>query len=462
MRRSLVVVCRAPRGSERGLESVLDGCRRGTDHRHRHGRRRALRGSPRHGRRHRPGGDRGAQVRSGDRPPAHRPRARRRPVRIARQGDLALRARHQLQPHAACSGTASSSTIRTLAASTGRRCRSTASSASRWCAGRTRRSTASSAVGGVVQLVTRRDGERSFRSRAEGGSNDFARPASRAVSPAGRSRSTSAGHLRRGDGEVDNDFYDGEEIDLAAGLDLGSAARLSLLVRGVGSEIGIPFDFSGAASPHRVQELDGLSLALPFTWTATAGGIDALVARTESDLDFRDPDDPFAANRRPSRAATRHGLPAGSNSPKVGSRRSAASSSVRRRRRLGVRSGTCRRRQDDWAAFGQVSWRARTGSRSTSGAGDDDNDVYGSETSLAPGRGLGDLVRRSPPRRLRRGVPRAVARRPLLPRVRQPRARAGARRRASSSRSTATGESGATAVGASTTRSPSSRTTSTT
>ena len=252
----------------------------------------------------------------------------------------------------------------------------------------------SSAVGGVVQLVTRRDGNRSFRARAEGGSNDFARLGVSGGFASGAFSLDAAGHLRRGEGEVDNDFYDAEEIDLAAGLDLGSAARLSLLVRGVGSEIGIPFDFSGAASPHRVQELDGLSLALPFTWTATAGGLDALVARTESDLDFRDPDDPFAANRAESsrdqaRLAGRFEFSESWVATVGGDfeRQEATTGGA-------FGPGLVDVRQDEWSAFGQVSF-ARGPGRIDVGLRRDDNDAFGTETSarLAAAWAISSAVR---------------------------------------------------------------------
>ena len=240
----------------------------------------------------------------------------------------------------------------------------------------------SGALGGVVQLVTRREpGERRLSFRAEAGSNDYLRGGVAAAFSLGPVAIDLAGHLRRGDGEVDNDFYDGEEIDLGAELPLGEAVRLGLLVRDVGSEIGIPFDFAGAPSPEREQELDGLSLALPFSWTFSSGELALLAARTESEVDFRDPLDPFAASRSEAsrdqgRASVRFGVVEGLEATVGGEveRQEATTSSA-------FGPGLADDEQEEWAAFAQLSWRSGP-FRFDAGARHDDNDAFGAETSL--------------------------------------------------------------------------------
>ena len=76
-------------------------------------------------------------------------------------------------------------------------------------------SPSSTALGGVVQLVTRRgggDGTHLGDARLEGGSNDYLRGGVAAGRRFGALAVDLSGHLRRGEGEVANDFYDGEEI----------------------------------------------------------------------------------------------------------------------------------------------------------------------------------------------------------------------------------------------------------
>jgi vitamin B12 transporter len=239
----------------------------------------------------------------------------------------------------------------------------------------------SSAVGGVVQLVTRSAEGPELDLRAEAGSNDLLRAG---VSGGFRSGAFSldvGGHLRRGEGEVDNDSFDSEEIDVGAGFDFGESAHLGALARAVANEIGVPFDFSGNPSPRREQEFDALSLAMPFEWTAGSGGLDALVARTETDIDFRDPDDPFAANRAES--SRDQARLAGRFEPTAGLTVTLGGDFERQEATTGgaFGPGLVDVTQEEWSAFGQVAWQAGP-VRVDAGVRRDDNEAFGEETSL--------------------------------------------------------------------------------
>ena len=181
-----------------------------------------------------------------------------------------------------CCGTASSSTTLTSAASTGRRCRPTASNGSRSCVGPTRRSMARarSAVScrsspGVAAKET------VSAARLEGGSNELPPGWSRCRKEIRRASADLAGHLRRGEGEVDNDFYDGEEVDLALDGALGESARLGALLRWGASDLGVPFDYAGQPRRVRRQTFETTSLAVPFSWSRADWQIDAQAARTD-------------------------------------------------------------------------------------------------------------------------------------------------------------------------------------
>jgi vitamin B12 transporter len=153
----------------------------------------------------------------------------------------------------------------------------------------------SAAMGGVVQLVTRRGGERGGALRLEAGSHDFARASGDGAARFGGLALDLAGHLRTGEGELPNDGYDGGEIVLRAELEPSAASRVGLLVRRNEAEIGLPFDFFGSPSPAREQRFDSTALGLPASFTGERWSVEGALARVESTLALADPDDPFAA-----------------------------------------------------------------------------------------------------------------------------------------------------------------------
>ncbi len=245
----------------------------------------------------------------------------------------------------------------------------------------------SSALGGVVQLVTRRgggDGTQVGNARLEGGSNDLLRGGVAAGKRFGALAVDLSGHLRRGDGEIANDFYDGEEIDLALDAALGDAATLGALVRRAASDVGIPYDYAGQPTLRREQSFATTSVALPFAWTGGVWHLDAQAATTATDLEVSDPDDPFAASR----------AEAGRDQARLVVRRSLGDEleatvggdwdrqEVRSRDAFG--SGLADESQRTWSAFGQLAW-SHGPLRIDAGARRDDNDVFGAETSAKAG-----------------------------------------------------------------------------
>ncbi|MEO7794725.1 MAG: TonB-dependent receptor, partial [Thermoanaerobaculia bacterium] len=245
----------------------------------------------------------------------------------------------------------------------------------------------SSALGGVVQLVTRRGGgDRSHlgTASAEAGSNDYLRGGVAGGSRIGPLAIDLAGHSRRGDGEVDNDFYDGEEASLSLDGTLSGSATLGALVRWSSSDLGIPFDYAAQPTPRREQAFTSTSLALPFAWTAETWHVDAQAATTATDLEVTDPADPFSESR----------AEAGRDQARLVVHRSFGDDfeatvggdwdSQEVRTRDAFSSGIADEQQRTWAAFGQVAWN-RGPLRIDAGLRRDDNDVFGAETSAKAG-----------------------------------------------------------------------------
>ncbi|HYN19698.1 MAG TPA: TonB-dependent receptor [Thermoanaerobaculia bacterium] len=241
----------------------------------------------------------------------------------------------------------------------------------------------SSAMGGVVQVFTgsRQGGTVSL----EAGEDGYYRGGVAAGTDLGKVRLDVTGHLRRGDGELDNSFYDSEEM-IARGLwTLQPGVSLGLLVRANDSETGIPL-VGGQPNPIGDIGWEEWELAVPFVADLGNWEVEAQLSQTRFDSAFRDADDPFgftAADTESEglrgRVVTtwRHGdglwIAAGSEAE----RREVTSSST-----FGTDlDGT---HQRTWAVFGQGSW-GRGPIRLDLGARRDDNDVYGAKTSLRSG-----------------------------------------------------------------------------
>lgn len=166
----------------------------------------------------------------------------------------------------------------------------------------------SQAIGGVVQVLTGGglDSHRGVRASVEGGSDDYLRGAVSGGFRRGAFRFDVAGHARRGEGRLPNDFFDGEEATArahwtvvdASGPTAGALTGtwgVGLVARANRAEVGLPFDFADGPAPNRVQEREAGQLALPVTWSSDGGlwEVAGQVGHTETDLALRDPDNPF-------------------------------------------------------------------------------------------------------------------------------------------------------------------------
>jgi vitamin B12 transporter len=154
----------------------------------------------------------------------------------------------------------------------------------------------SQAMGGVVHLVTRRGGGRAGGLALEGGSDDQARAGGYVTLPFAPFAFDAAASVRRGDGQLANDFFDAHEARARLDWTAGDGVRVGLLARVADAEIGLPYDFFGVPSPARRQESDSTLVALPVDWTRPSFALETQLARHDGDLALADPNDPFAAS----------------------------------------------------------------------------------------------------------------------------------------------------------------------
>jgi len=235
------------------------------------------------------------------------------------------------------------------------------------------------ALGGVVQILSApREGA---DLQLEGGENSYWRGQVSASTNFGSTRVEVAGHLRRGDGQVDNDFFDGESLMARAEWEMQPGMSLGVLVRAADADTGIPFS-GGAPSPERRISWQERLVAVPFRVDLGDWQVQAQVSGLTYDSQFRDPEDPygFTASDTDSeslraRAVASYRLGEGSWLA-VGSewdRAQVSDTSTFGTNLDGANQGTV-------ALFGEAFYRI---GRVILDAGvrQDDNDVYGSETS---------------------------------------------------------------------------------
>jgi len=250
----------------------------------------------------------------------------------------------------------------------------------------------SDAIGGVVQILTR--SAPGTEARFEGGGDSYLRGSVSSGWQAGPVRLDVAGHVRRGDGRLDNDFFDGEELVVRADWTASEHTTIGVVARANNSEIGVPYNFFGTPSPNRRQELRSTQIAVPVTWQTGPWRVESQLSTTTTDLTFRDPDDPFATSDTD---ATRDGARL------VGS--------YHFREDLWVALGADWDReevtattafgpalddvsQETWSSFGELFWTVGVVTFDL-GLRHDDNDAFGAETTLraASAVDLGERVR---------------------------------------------------------------------
>jgi vitamin B12 transporter len=146
------------------------------------------------------------------------------------------------------------------------------------------------AVGGAVQILSAATPGASLQ--VEAGEGSYRRGEVTAAGELGKARFDVAGHLRRGHGQVDNDFYDGESLMARVEWALRPGMTLGVLARGAEADTGIPFN-SGQPSPQRTITWEETQIALPFRAEVGSWEVQAQLSRVTYDSAFRDPEDPF-------------------------------------------------------------------------------------------------------------------------------------------------------------------------
>ncbi len=146
------------------------------------------------------------------------------------------------------------------------------------------------ALGGVVQVLS--GGLDGVGLRLEAGGNNYRRGGLTAGAQLGPVRLDLAGHLRRGDGEVENDFYDGEDFMVRADWALRPNLSLGVIARAADADTGIPFS-GGQPSPNRKIFWEERQVGVPLKFETGKWKVDARLTGVSYDNRFVDPDDPF-------------------------------------------------------------------------------------------------------------------------------------------------------------------------
>jgi vitamin B12 transporter len=250
----------------------------------------------------------------------------------------------------------------------------------------------SDALGGVVQLISsHRDGG---SVRLEGGGDGYGRAGFSLGRTLGSLRLDLDGHLRRGEGELPNSGYDGEEAALRAEWQPRRGLTVGLLGRANDSERGVPFFDRQTPSPGQRYLWDSQEVAVPVSWLQGPWQLEGRLARTATDAvnlggAFAQRAETSASVLRGRAAGTYELAPGRSEGGAAGGSggwlalgadwdRQEAASADDFGRSL---DGETRR---NWAAFTQLSWKWQRVSLDL-GVRHDDNEFYGSETSPRAG-----------------------------------------------------------------------------
>ena len=240
----------------------------------------------------------------------------------------------------------------------------------------------SNAVGGVVQVFSgsRQGGVATL----EGGEDGYLRGGLAAGADLGAVRLDTNGHVRRSEGELDNDYFDSEEAVARLRWTIRPGVSLGLTGRANDSESGIPLS-AGLPTPRRRISWEEREVAVPFRVESGSWEVDAQLSSTRFENGFSDPDGPFPIFSDTDSEALR-GRAVGTW--KAGDDFWIAFGGDWERVEVTNISGADLNldgaRQRTWAAFGQGSW-GRGPFRAELGLRRDDNDVFGAQTSLRAG-----------------------------------------------------------------------------
>lgn len=151
------------------------------------------------------------------------------------------------------------------------------------------------AAGGVVQVLTGR--QRGASLRLEGGEEDYRRGALAAGFGGGPVHLDLTGHLRRGEGELVNDFFDGDEATARLTYEPRSGVSLGLLARAADADVGVPLGgFGGTPTPNQTNRRESRELTAPFRIDRAEWEVEGHAGWFGSDVEAEDPDDPFVAS----------------------------------------------------------------------------------------------------------------------------------------------------------------------
>lgn len=153
----------------------------------------------------------------------------------------------------------------------------------------------SEALGGVVQVFTRRAGTDGFTGGAHFGlGNASAREGGANASFREGAVGVTAG-FRRGTvgGELPNEFFEGTDLSSAVDVEVVPALRAGVTVKRTTSRTGIPF--TGATpTPNRATTADTTAVSVPVSLVLGAGTtLEAAGTFADDSPTFEDPDDPW-------------------------------------------------------------------------------------------------------------------------------------------------------------------------
>lgn len=148
-----------------------------------------------------------------------------------------------------------------------------------------------SALGAVINVLT--SSRPGARIDLEAGPGEYRRASVSGRRDLGRLALEGSGHLRRGNGELENDFFDSAGAALRLGWAASGGWSARWLARAQDSETGIPFE-GAAATPRRRTAFSDRQVALPVEWASRPWRLEGLLSISQRDLAFRDPDAAFS------------------------------------------------------------------------------------------------------------------------------------------------------------------------
>jgi vitamin B12 transporter len=153
----------------------------------------------------------------------------------------------------------------------------------------------SDAVGGVINIIPqRRSGGFGGRILAEGGQENWQRYEATAGFGSAHFDIQASGYRLSSDGSLENGDVTGQQGLLTTGFSWGADSRIGFVYQDLQSEIGIPFVTPDSPTPDRRQDTAQRLMAVPLRWTlAKWWKLEVVASRTEREIDFTDPDDPW-------------------------------------------------------------------------------------------------------------------------------------------------------------------------